>query len=588
MARRLLAITTLLLAAAVSGCGGGGSGSAPEPTPAPAPTPTPAPTPAPSPDPTPGPAPTAAELDAASRLLARTTFGADAETIEAVAQQGVEAWLDAQFALPPSRHLPIVERWIAEYGLDPDGDPPSGLYRRFAFWERAMTAPDQLRQRVAYALGQIFVVSDRLDFLAIEPRALASYHDLLLEHAFGNYRDLLRAVTLHPAMGLYLSHVNNARSDPARGTFPDENYAREVMQLFSIGLFELNPDGTPVPGPAGRPVPTYDNGDIQEYAKVFTGLSWGPQPAGEPSLFDAVPGVRGPFGNPRAVLHVPMEMFDAFHEPGEKRLLRGQVLPAGQTGLEDLDDAIDGLAAHPNVGPFLGRRLIQLLVTSNPSPAYVARVAAAFDGDGAEPRGDLERTLRAVLLDPEALAAPGSGAPGAGKLREPFLRYLALHRALGARSADGRWAVVGGVVQALTGQYPLSAPSVFNFYQPDFAPAGPIAEAGLVAPEFQITTDPTIVGVSNLPAFALFGDFAADTLPGFGEVTLDLADFEALGDDPDALLDRIDRVFTYGTLSDETRAIVREAVAPLAADPALAARAALYLVLVSPDYAVAL
>jgi len=544
----------LLLTLGLTGCGGGGSGGADGGTPAP-------------PTPPPSTGPSQAELNAAAKFLDRTTFGADFAAIDSAARQGLELWLDEQFALAPSYHEPIVDRYLAEYGFNIGGDPPPGTFRRFAFWERAFTAPDQLRQLTAYALSQIFVVSDNVDALFIDPRGLSDYTDTLLTHAFGNYRDLLRAVTLHPVMGIYLSHVNNARANPAANTFPDENYAREVMQLFSIGLYELNADGSRRLDGNGEPIPSYDNDDIREFAKIFTGLSYGPRQPGGASFF----------GNDDPVLNVPMVMFEDFHEPGEKRLLRGAVVPAGQSGLEDIDAAIDNLFNHPNVGPFIGRQLIQRLVTSNPSPAYVARVSAAFDGEGGAPRGDLARTLRAVLTDPEADAGI--------RLREPFRRYVAMQRALGVTSDDGTFPGYGYVVQFLTGQHPLAAASVFNFYSPEFQPAGELGDLGLVAPEFQITTDSTVVGLTNLMAFALYGDVSLDSPEALAAIRLDLTDWEALAGD--ALIDRIDLLFFQGTMSDVTRNVLTDAVAPLAGDAVNRTRVALYLALSSPDYAVA-
>lgn len=545
-----LAAMCLLLAA----CGGGGGGGN-------APTASPPPAPAPA-------QPNRQALSEASKLLARSTFGADFDDIDSVAREGAEAWFDRQIALPPSLHEPIVRRYLAEYGFDINANPPPGTFRRFAFWERALTAPDQLRQVVAHALTQIFVVSDNVDVLFINPLALSSYYDTLLTHAFGNYRDLLRAVTLHPAMGVYLSHVNNARANPAANTFPDENYAREVMQLFSIGLFELNPDGSQRLDGAGRPIPTYDNDDIQEFARIFTGLSYGPNQPGGASYF----------GNPQPVLHVPMRMFDDHHEPGEKRLLNGQVVPAGQSGMADIDAAIDNLFNHPNVGPFFGRLLIQRLVTSNPSPEYVARVAAAFDGDGAQPRGDMVRLLRAILFDSEADAGI--------KLREPFLRYVAMNRALGATSDNGTFPGLGFIVQFLTQQHVLSAPSVFNFYSPGFQPPGELGAAGLTAPEFQITTESTVVGVTNLMAYALYGDRSIDTPDGFTRIRLSLGEYESLAANAGDLLDRIDLVFFAGSMSTATRQAIADAIAPLGSDPAGRTRLALYLALISPDHAV--
>jgi uncharacterized protein (DUF1800 family) len=502
-------------------------------------------------------------------LLDVTTFGADYASIDAVAREGNAAWLDRQFTLPPSNHLPVVLRYLNQYGFDINANPPPGTFRRFAWWEQTLTAPDQLRQRVAYALTQIFVVSDNVDAIFINPLALSSYYDMLLANAFGNFRDLLRAVTLHPVMGVYLSHVNNAKANPATNTFPDENYARECMQLFTIGLFELNSDGSQKRDVNGNPIPTYDNGDIQEFAKIFTGLSYGPAQAGGASFF----------GNPNPVLHVPMQMFEAYHDQGPKQLLNGVTVPAGQTGMQDIDAAIDNLFNHPNVGPFVGRQLIQRLVTSNPSPAYIARVSAAFAGNGTSiPRGDMQHVLRAVLLDPEAAAGI--------HLREPFLRYVALNRILHATSDDGTYPGLAYVAQFLLQQHVLSSPSVFNFYSPNFSPPGELGQAGLVAPEYQITTDSTIVGMADLIAYALYGQQSIDTPQGFATIHLDLADLEALADNTDALIDRIDLMFTAGRMDAATKTAIRNAITPIANDAPGRTRLALYLALISPAYAV--
>ncbi len=536
----------LLTVAACGGGGAGGGGAAPPPPPAPP------------------PGPNAAQLREAAKLLDHTTFGANFATIDAVAREGTQAWLERQFTIPPTNHLPIVLRYGNLYGYDPTSVPPPGTYRRFAWWERTLTAPDQLRQRVAYALTQVFVVSDNVDQIFINPLGLSSYYDMLLANAFGNFRDLLFNVTMHPVMGIYLSHVNNGKSDPAANTFPDENYAREVMQLFSIGLFELNADGSQRLNANGNPIPTYDNDDIQEFAKIFTGLSYGPAQPGGPSFF----------GKEAPVLHVPMRMFDNFHEPGSKTLLNGTVVPNGQAPMDDINDAIDNLFNHPNVGPFIGRLLIQRLVTSNPSPAYIARVTAAFNGNATTPRGDMRAVLRAILLDPEA---------GAGiKLREPFLRYVALNRALTAISDDGTYPGYGYLAQFLLQQHVLSAPSVFNFYSPNFAPAGELGNNQRFAPEFQITTDSTLTGFAILMAYAIYGDSSIETPAGFTRIRLDFSQLEALAADPVALVDRIDLLLAGGSMDDATKTAIRNAIGAITNDPVGRTRLALYLATISP------
>ena len=547
-------------------CGGGGGGGATA-SERPPPTVTPAPEPA--------PAPTAETLADASRFAAQATFGLDFAALEALAVEGRDAWLERQFTLPVGAHTPISRdlinrREAGEFSEIEEDVVFSILTRRLAWWHRTVTAEDTLRQRVAFALSQIFVVSDNVDLLVVDPFALSGYYDMLLRNAFGNFRDLLRDVTLHPAMGIYLSHVNNRRADPDRNIFPDQNYARELMQLFSIGLFELNRDGSVRKAADGRPLATYDNDDIAEFAKVFTGLSYG----GEGAFF----------GNPDPDHSAPMQIFDEFHEPGPKTLLRGQELPAGQSGDQDIEDALDNLFNHPNVGPFIGRQLIQRLVTSNPSPAYVERVARAFDGEDRGVRGDMRAVLRAVFFDPESTAAADSLGTF-GKLREPVVRYAAILRQFGASTEDGFIANTGYFLQELGKQHPLSAPSVFNFFLPAHSPAGEISEAGLVAPEFQITTSSSIVGVSNLIDLVVLGDFVTDAPEPFLPAALDYSEYEALAADSEALVDRLDVLLTAGTLDPATREVMLGVLTDIDELP-VRTRVAIYLFLVSSDYAV--
>ncbi len=550
-------VALLMVALLNAACGGSSGGtSTPPPTQPPAP-------------------PTVAELNAASRLAAQATFGMSYAGIEAIAEAGKANWLDSQFNLPVTDHVTIVADIVArrEAGeFEPFEEDIEYLIiaRRLAWWHRTVTADDELRQRIAFALSEIFVVSDNVDDLIVNPFALSDYYDTLLTHAFGNYRDLLRDVTLHPAMGIYLSHVNNRRSDPVNNIFPDENYAREVMQLFSIGLFELNIDGSLRLDGAGDPIPTYSNVEIREFAKIFTGLSFG-----GPNAF---------FGNPFPNFQSAMQMFDAQHEPGSKNLLDGVVVPGGQSGSQDIEAAIDNLFNHPNVGPFIGKQLIQRLVTSNPSPAYIERVARVFNGDSSGVRGDLQEVIRAVLLDPEAAAATSTMAEF-GKLREPVVRYASILRHFGANSSDGFIANTGYFLQELGKQHPLSAPSVFNFFLPAHSPAGEITAAGLVAPEFQITTSNSIVGVSNLIDFMVLADFVTDSPPPFTAVSLNYDEYVAIASDIDALVDRLDIVLTAGTLDTATRSAIEGVLADVD-DLNLRARIAIYMFLLSSDYAV--
>ncbi|NOX51353.1 MAG: DUF1800 domain-containing protein [Gammaproteobacteria bacterium] len=557
---RLSSVFAAMVVVFVAACGGGGSSSgSPENTPPPPPVPT----------------PTGAQLAAASKVASHATFGLAYDDIYALAVAGRQAWLDQQFALGPTLHKPVVDtlmQMLDNNELPAVDDPVEHLimFRRYAWWNRAMTAPDVLRQRVAFALSEILVVSDNVDALIVYPYALSTYYDVLLAHAFGNYRDLLENVALHPAMGMYLSHVNNAKANPGNNTFPDENFARELMQLFSIGLFELNNDGSVQLGVNGQPIPTYDNEDVREMAKIFTGLSYG----GEGAFF----------GNPQPFFQVDMQMFEAAHELGEKRLLNGLVVGAGQTGMQDIQDALDNLFNHPNVGPFIGKQLIQRLVTSNPSPAYISRIASTFNGAGTGIRGDMQATIAAILSDPEATNISSSIA--AGRLREPLVRFVSMARQLNATAEDGLFYNNGFLQQFALRQHPLSSPSVFNFFLPSHSPTGEIADARLQAPEFQITDASTIISMSNLVDFAVSADFVMDIQEPFGDVSLNLSEFVTLAQQGvEPLLDRLDLVFTHGQLSVTTRGVIAAILADIN-DPEFQARTAIYLILISPDYAV--
>jgi uncharacterized protein (DUF1800 family) len=315
------------------------------------------------------------------------------------------------------------------------------------------------------------------------PLGLADYYDVLVRDAFGDFRELLEDVTLHPMMGVYLSMLGNQKPDTTHNIRPDENYARELMQLFTIGLVQLNPDGTVKLDALGVPVPTYDQPVVEGFANVFTGWRWACA-AGSPATcgFHNTPPTR-------ANQILPMQAFAEQHADGGKRLLSypgaaRTSLPAGQTPARDLDGALDNIFNHPNVGPFIARALVQKLVASNPSPAYIGRVSAVFDNDGAGKRGNLAAVVRAILLDDEARAAPS--APENGKIKEPLLRLTQLWRAYDAKAASGSYLVNAS---STFGQAPLNAGSVFNFFSPFYAPPGEISDRGLVAPELQIATE---------------------------------------------------------------------------------------------------
>jgi len=407
--------------------------------------------------------------DEAALFLIRATFGPTEEDILAVMDSGYEAWIDGQMSLPISRQLPLLESRLAADGLNPlelaSPVPHLQNARMDTWWELAIRAPDQLRQRVAFALSEILVISD-LGQLARPVHAIASYHDMLVENAFGNYRELLEDVTLHPAMGSYLSMRRNEKADEGNNIRPDENFARECMQLFSIGLVMLNLDGT-VQMDGGQPIPTYGQQQITEFSRVYTGWNFFNAPRFVTNL---------PIST--AAYTTPMRAFEEFHDDGSKTLLGGEVISAGLSAAEDLDAALDNIFNHQNVAPFVSKQLIQRLVTSNPTPAYVERVASVFNDNGQGVRGDLAAVIRSILLDDEALTA--ADRLGGAKLKEPLLRLTQLWRAFDAVGVNGLFRY--SHPEWDFGQRPYGSPSVFNFFSPAYAQPGPIAAMGLVSP----------------------------------------------------------------------------------------------------------
>lgn len=523
-----------------------------------------------------------------SRFLGQATFGPTAEAIAELRDLGYDynAWIDREIAKPPTLAAPLVTAALAAGQITEINNAPNRRARN----QVMLAGSDQLRQRVAYALSQIFVISDNVAAIRNAREGSSSYYDMLLQNSFGSYRQLLLDVTRHPMMGRFLTHYRNRKANPTTGTRPDENFARECMQLFSIGLYSLNPDGTYTGLANGRPVEAYTNEQITEFARVFTGFT------DEDNNPNAVGTGTGRLDFPRvnpANYTQPMKMWEAQHDTGAKTLLsypgaRKSNLPAGQTGLQDVNDAIDNLVEHPNTGPFIGRLLIQRLVTSNPTDAYVGRVAAAFANNGRGERGDMVAVIKAILLDPEARQLPFITDAEHGKLREPFLRVTHLMRAC-------RYKVSGSVLpydfgNAVTentlGQYPFSAPSVFNFYLPDYQPAGPIGEAGLFGPEFQILT--SVLGITTPNNLYNLIHTSA------GNFSLDLAPQATLSDNAGALVDNLDLLLTHGTLSAASRekiitAVngVTNAMVPAGSTLALTkARMATYLIVISPDFAV--
>ncbi|MCE4554980.1 DUF1800 family protein [Roseateles cellulosilyticus] len=434
-----------------------------------------------------------AKVDAV-RFLEQASFGPTADDVNKVVKDGYSSWITAQLTLPYTRDF--FDHVQAKYALGDAYRPKGANYTPFwvsqKFWERAARAPDQLRQRVAFALHQIFMVSQADLNLYAHGRAYAQYVDLLHKHAFGNYRNLLEDMALTPSMGIYLSHMRNRKEDPATGRMPDENFAREIMQLFSIGLYELNNDGSLKRDANGNPIETYTTADVMAMAKVFTGWSWAYPDAqlNESTFRYSTPSVTA--ANDYQIDFLPMKAYPGQHSTAEKRLFTGKswavTLPGGSTAQSDLKAALDALFNHPNVGPFVTRQLIQHLVTSNPSPAYINRVATVFNNNGQGVRGDLGAVVKAILLDTEARSTPTADF---GKLREPVLRLAHWMRAMGAQSVSGQYLMQDTLESQ--GQRALFAPSVFGYVRPGYIPPNTaFSTRGATAPEFQIVNESTV------------------------------------------------------------------------------------------------
>ena len=530
----------------------------------------------------------------ASRFLMQATFGPTEAEIAALDASSMDAWLTSQFAMPRQSHYDYV--WnLRTQGVNIDNF--SNTYTIESFWKQAITGQDQLRQRTTWALSQIFVVGDQ------DNARNAAYYDLLAENAFGNYRTLLEQVTLSPSMGQWLSHIGNQKEDLATGRLPDENYAREVMQLFSIGLWELNADGTRKLNASNQPIPTYNQDDIRGMAKVLTGWSYANCNPAQESWYcidSARNGYYRIYDNVQRPAPLPLDKTQvyrditkqmtpmaAYHSTSEKKIIGGVTLPAGRTAQQDLTDALDTLANHPNVGPFIGRQLIQRLVKSNPSTAYVGRISAVFANNGQGVRGDLKSVFKAILLDPEARDIAQATTTTAGKLREPVLRLSHYLRAFTVpNGATPRYDINPWWMDEVFAQRPMSSRSVFNFYSPNYTPPGEMGANNLVGPEFQIYHESTLVDSHNFIEYWLTNDPAADTtkLPSFQS---NHSAYVALAGNPTALVDKLNLIMTSNTLSPESRTSIITAVTNVPAGTNQARdrfRMAIMLFEISPDY----
>jgi uncharacterized protein (DUF1800 family) len=540
----------------------------------------------------------------AYRFLNQSTLGATEAEAQRLIGLGDSTnaygrWIDAEIAKPASTLLPYVEAAYATLSTQQNFFPAQLNAPRLEKWfENVLRGDDQLRQRVAFALSQIMVVS-QVGALQNLGFATADFYDMLARNAFGDFRQLLEDVTLHPAMGVYLSMLGNQKAVAGTNLRPDENYARELMQLFSVGLVELNPDGSTRLDAQGQPIPTYDQAIIEGFARVFTGWTWQCPTTNPGCSFASARPQLAPVAGYNQIR--PMRFYPEQHETGAKQLLRysGVTLPNGVLAAtatptaQDLEAALDNIFNHPNVGPFIAKQLIQKLVTSNPSPGYVQRVATRFNNDGSGRRGNMAAVVRAVLLDTEARSAPSGDS--AGKLKEPLLRLTQFWRTYDARSASGRYGVQAGNfpggVSTIFGQGPGQSPSVFNFFSPFYAPPGEISNANLVAPELQLATEYLNTQVTNFFWTQAIARTTAQTNLGADVMFIDTRAEQAVVADSAALLDRVAERLLGGasqlsaTLRTEARAQIDRTPAGTAAGNNLRVADAIYFVVTSPEFA---
>ena len=421
----------------------------------------------------------------AMRLLIQATYGPRPEDFRHFQSLGAAAWLEEQLSLPQTSWLDTYSKWLKYYA---EQGNPNVAPNQETFWDITLNADDQLRQRMILAWSELFVIATTSGLDGYR-EAANSYLDTLGVHAFGNFRDLLEAVTKHAAMGLYLNMLANQKENAELNIRPDENYAREVMQLFTIGLKELNQDGSPKLDPMGDVMETYTPDTIREYAKVFTGWHLTGTTA------DSWPSALNIFAEIAEKAVFPMEPVEEYHQKTEKTLLRDYYVPAGQMAEEDMQIALDSLFYHPNLAPFISKFLIQRFVTSNPSPAYIGRVAAVFNDDGNGSRGNLTAVITAVLFDEESRKSPSLKDETFAKYKEPLLRATHVFRMFDVATTNGNVPLYG--TERHFGQLILRSRSVFNFFQPDFSPIGAFSERGLVAPEKQIINEGSIVRLLN-------------------------------------------------------------------------------------------
>lgn len=494
---------------------------------------------------------------AAARLLDQATFGPTLTDIQHVQNVGMDAWLNEQFAAPTTALASIPTNPLPDLCVNNNSAYPCA---ESEWWQTAITGNDQLRQRVAFAMSEMFVVST----LSIPGQSVPGYHNMLANDAFGNFRTMMRDVALQPAMGGYLNMLNSAK--PATGQIANENFARELMQLFTTGLYMLNQDGSLATDGAGNPVPVYTQAQVQAFARAYTGWTYGVAGGGTPTKFPSP-----------ANWYDPMGAVESKHDTASKALLNGVTLPAGQTASQDLDGAMDNIFQHSNVGPFVCRQLIQHLVTSTPSPAYVARVSAVFANNGAGVRGDLKAVVKAILLDQEARAGDSNGSFDGGHLREPVLFVTAMMRGLGFTNTatNGSYQSLSNYTSKLN-QEPYRANSVFNFFPPEYVIPG----TSLNAPEFGIENTATAV-----LRLTLADQIANNKMSGFNVDLSATSAWGKLAANPGDLVDSLAVLLMHSQMPANMRSTIVNAITPLT-NNAQRVRIATYLIITSSQYKV--
>jgi uncharacterized protein (DUF1800 family) len=520
----------------------------------------------------------------AARFLTQTTMGATDAEIKRVRGMNLDTWLYQQFNTPAASHLVYLNNVLTSRAPVVDDFMES-------WWTQAITGTDQFRQRAAFALSQIMVISTNDGNLNAQPYAFARYQDILGADGFGNYRQLLKDVTLSPAMGQYLNMMQSVKQNTAGTQFPNENYAREVLQLFSVGLNMLNADGTLQLDGGGQPIPTYTEDVVKGFARAFTGWSWGGAPHDNNSFFNPNP---SPSTVPQIYYAIAMEAWPQYHETGSKSVLGGVTIAGGDTAERDMDAAIDNIYYHTNVGPFICKQLIERLITSNPSPGYVSRCVAKFNNDGsggAIIRGNMQAVWRAIVMDPEARSLGLARDTQSGKAREPVIRFNTMIRALNGKATSARFRFTDtSSPDAALGESPYRAGSVFNFYAPDFVPQGDFTLRHQFAPELQILTTTSAVGGNNYLNGLIFNGIAGVGGAAADRVNLDYSALLPFATKPAVLVDMINYLLLNGRMSIELRTTLVSAIEAMPsatqANQLDRVRNGVYLATFGPEFAI--